>query len=446
MGTSTEQQVLDAIEAGRDELVALVTRLVAFDTTAREVGDPARDEAALQRFLGDRLEAAGASIDIWEPDPAAVAAVGPIPPGLDFAGRPQLAATFRGTGGGRSLLLNGHIDVVTPEPVDRWTSDPWAAEVRGGILYGRGVFDMKGGVAAMTYAAETLARLGIQLDGDLIVNTNTDEESSGAGSLACVEHGIRADGGICTEPTRGEVWVCTRGSQSVEITVEGRPGHAEVPHPPWRDGGAVNAIDAADPILDAIRRLRADWLTRSDRAHRHLSPGTIVTTMISGGEWFVSYPAACRMFANILYLPASADQHGRGANIRREVEAWVLAAAATDPWLVEHPPTFAWGPDLGPFDIGDDHPIVDVVLDAARVTGRELVLGGLDSWFDAGSFNGAGVTTMVGYGPSTAGFAGNAHATDECVAVDDLVACAQTLAIAAMRWCGSGEAEHAAAV
>ena len=440
MSASTEQRVLDAIEAGRDELVALVTRLVAFDTTARDEDDPPRDEAALQQFLGDRLAAAGAAVDIWEPDPAAVALIAPIPPGLDFVGRPQLAATFPGAGSGRSLLLNGHIDVVTPEPIDRWTSDPWQAEVRDGILYGRGVFDMKGGVAAMTYAAETLARLGIRLDGDLIVNTNTDEESSGAGSLACVEHGIRADAGICTEPTRGQIWVCTRGSQSVTITVEGRAGHAETPHPPWRDGGAVSAIDAADPILEAIRRLRADWLTRTDRAHRYLSPGTILTTMIAGGEWFVSYPASCRLSVNILYLPASVDEEGRGGNIRREVEDWVLAAAATDPWLVEHPPTFEWGPDLGPFDIGDDHPIVAIVGDAARATGRELTLGGLDSWFDAASFNQTGAATMVGYGPSTPGFAGNAHAVDECVVVDDLVACAQTLAIAAMRWCGvSGE-------
>ena len=89
MSASTEQRVLDAIEAGRDELVALVTRLVAFDTTARDEDDPPRDEAALQRFLGDRLAAAGAAVDIWEPDPAAVALIAPIPPGLNFVGRPQ---------------------------------------------------------------------------------------------------------------------------------------------------------------------------------------------------------------------------------------------------------------------------------------------------------------------------------------------------------------------
>jgi acetylornithine deacetylase len=432
-----EERVVEAIAAGRDELVALVTALVAFNTTARDVGDPPRDEEALQRFLADRLAAHGAAVDLWEPDPATLPLGSQVPVGLTFEGRPQLAATFPGTGGGRSLLLNGHIDVVTPEPVDRWQSDPWRAVVRDGYLYGRGAFDMKGGVGAMVFAAEVLARLGVRLAGDLVVNTNTDEESSGAGSLACVAHGVRADAGICTEPTAGEVWVCSRGSQSVTITVEGRTGHAEIVHPPWQEGGPVNAIDAADPILAAIRALRAEWASDVARRHRHLAPDTILTTTISGGEWFVSYPSSCTLTANLMYLPASADASGAGADVRRAVEERILAATAADPWLQAHPPTFLWGPDLPPFDVGDDHAIVSTVIAAAAAVGRPLVRGGLDSWFDAASFSRGGTMTMVGYGPGSTGFAGgNAHGIDERVGVDDLVACAQAIALAAMRWCG----------
>ncbi len=431
-----EQRVCQAIEAGRDELVALVTRLIAFDTTARDVADPPRDEEALQRFLADRLAARGAAVELWEPDGAQFADVSQVPDGLTFEGRPQLAATFAGSGGGRSLLLNGHIDVVTPEPVDRWSSDPWRAEVRDGLLYGRGACDMKGGVGAMVFAAETIAALGIGLAGDLIVNTNTDEESSGAGSLACAAHGISADAGICTESTGGQVWVCTRGSQSVRITVQGRAGHAEVPHPSWQDGGPVNAIDAAEPVLAAVRELRAEWERSDVIKHRHLAPQTILTTVISGGEWFVSYPSSCTLTVNLMYLPVRADAEGYGALIRHEVEQRVIAAASADPWLREHPPAFEWGPDLPPFDLGDSVPIAAAVQDAARATGRELTLGGLDSWFDAASFNRAGAASMVGYGPGTPGFAGNAHGADEHVSVDDLVACAQTIAVAALRWCG----------
>ena len=220
----TEQRVVDTIEARRDELVALVGDLIAFDTTARHVGDPPRAEADLQAYLGDRLGSRGASVDVWEPSPDDVADNRQVEAGLDFAGRPQLAATFAGAGGGRSLLLNGHIDVVTPEPVDRWTSDPWRADVRDGNLYGRGACDMKGGVGCMVFAAEVLAELGVRLAGDVVVCTVTDEESSGAGGIAAVRHGVRADAGIVTEPTAFDVWVACRGSPDARHHGRGPPG------------------------------------------------------------------------------------------------------------------------------------------------------------------------------------------------------------------------------
>src|SRR2546423_12619713 len=152
-----------------------------------------------------------------------------------------MAARFAGTGGGHSLLFTGHIGVVPSEPRDRWTSDPNQAEVRDGNLYGRGTCDMKGGVACMVYAAEVLQRLGIRLRGDLIVNTVTDEESSGAGGLAAVRHGVRADAGIVTEPTAFDLWTCCRGSLSPTISVEGRPRHAQMAQTHQRAGRAGEA-------------------------------------------------------------------------------------------------------------------------------------------------------------------------------------------------------------
>ena len=222
-----EQRVAAAIAESRDELVELASDLIRFDTTARDPGDPARDEAALQAHLAARLSAAGAAVEVWEPTPEDVRGH-QVPFELDFAGRPQLLARFAGAGGGRSLLLNGHIDVVSGEPNARWTDDPNTPVVRDGLLFGRGSCDMKGGVASMVLAAETLARLGVRLSGDLLVNTITDEESSGAGGIASVAHGVRADAGIVPEPTAFEVWIACRGSVYPTITVEGRPGHAEL--------------------------------------------------------------------------------------------------------------------------------------------------------------------------------------------------------------------------
>ena len=125
--TADEQRVCAAIASRQDGLVALAAELVRFDTTAREVGDPARDESALQGYLAERLARAGAEIDLFEPDAAEMAGAPLVPPGLDFAGRPQLIARMPGSGPARpALLFNGHIDVVSAEPRDEWTSDPFA--------------------------------------------------------------------------------------------------------------------------------------------------------------------------------------------------------------------------------------------------------------------------------------------------------------------------------
>ena len=132
---------------------------IAFDTTARLPGDPARDETACQNYLRDLLAPLGGEADLWEPEP--VGLQHPLlPDGLDFAGRPQLAVRLRGEGGGRSLLLNGHIDAVSAEPMTQWTSDPFKAEIRDGQLYGRGSCDMKGGIADSLFALLVLRRLG----------------------------------------------------------------------------------------------------------------------------------------------------------------------------------------------------------------------------------------------------------------------------------------------
>jgi len=429
--SALEQRVLAEIEARSDELVALAGDLIRFDTTAREPDDPPRDEAALQRYLGDRLEAVGAEIDLWEPAPEDVAGSRLVPPGLSFDGRPQLLARFSGAGGGRSLLLNGHIDAVSVAPRERWTSDPHTPVVRDGRLHGRGAVDMKGGIAAMTFAAETLARLDVRLGGDLLVNTVTDEESTGAGGVASVARGVRADAGIVTEPSGFDVWVACRGSLMPTITVAGRPGHAGLGQPHWSEGGAVNAIEKAALVQEALRRLQEEWRTRADNRHPHLSPGEIVPTLIAGGEWIVSYPASCAISYHVAYLPGQADADGWGNAVERELEKHVARAALADPWLAEHPPKIAWATDVPSSEVSPDEPVVQTMLAAAAAAGRPGRLAGMDSWHDGATYTLAG-TPCICFGP---GEIEAAHTVDESVAVRDLVDCARALALAAMRFC-----------
>ena len=426
-----EREVCEHIAGRRGALVELLQALIGFDTVATEDGGAGPGLPELQRHLAARLERCGAQVSVEEPDDGLVAGHPFAPPGFSFAGRPQLVARFAGAGGGRALLLNGHVDVVSVEPRDAWSVDPFGGEFRDGAIYGRGACDMKGGVAAMTIAAESLAELGIALRGDLLVNTVSDEETTGAGGLVSART-LHADAAIVPEPSARDVVVACRGSLLATVTIEGRAGHAGIARRHHDDGGAVNAIEKAAYVLEAIRRLNEEWALR--QPHDLLPPAECVPTAIHGGEWRVSHPARCRIDCHFEYLPAQADARGRGTAMEREFEAWIARAAAADAWLAEHPPRVEWLPGaVQPAEVAAAEPIVATLLAVERELGREPRPIGLDNWSDAATLITEGGIPAVNYGPGDILLA---HAADERVAVDEVIACAQGIALAAMRFCG----------
>jgi acetylornithine deacetylase len=428
-----ERRVTDAVARRRDDLAGMVCELVAFDTRAPEPGGAPRDEAALQAYVAERMRAAGLAVRVWEPEAAELPPSRyPIPPGHDFRGRPQLLATASGTGGGRTLLLNGHVDVVSVEPRELWTSDPFAPELRDGCVRGRGACDMKGGVASMLLATEVLRALEVPLAGDLVVNTVTDEESTGAGSLAVAASGLRADGGIIPEPTGLTAWLGARGSLMPAITVDGRAGHAGLPPAHWTAGGPVNAIEKVQVVIDALQRLRLEWRSRPDASHEVLAPADIVPTALRSGQWMVSYPATATLECHVQYVPAQADADGCGTRVEEEIEELVLAAARADPWLAQHPPRFSWPGDVPPGWVDPDAPISCTTLDAMAALGLPRAVASRTTFFDGPTFTRAGIPTIA-FGPGDIALA---HAVDEQVPVDELVRAAQVLAVAAMRFCG----------
>lgn len=357
-----------------------------------------------------------------------------MPKGFSFAGRPQLVARFAGAGGGRTLLLNGHIDVVDAEPYAAWSSDPFVASVHRNAVWGRGACDMKGGVACMVIAAEVLADCDTPLAGDLLVNTVTDEESTGAGGLAAARL-LKADAAIVPEPSSLQIAIACRGSLLLALTVEGRPGHAGTPprHPAL--GGAVNAVEKMAYLIEALRRLREDWALRPP--HPYLAAADCVPTVISGGEWIVSYPGRCRLECHVEYLPT--DGGGDPApQVRREVEDWIARAAAADAWLREHPPAVDWLPgSVPPAQVSPEEPIVQTLIGAERAAGRSGRISGFDNWHDgAWLILEAGIPTVC-FGPRGLSVA---HTVDEHVPIADLVSCAQAIALAALRFCGVANA------
>lgn len=292
---------------------------------------------------------------------------------------------------------------------------------------------MKGGVAAILVALEALCRRGVPLAGDVVVNTVTDEESTSGGGVATIGHGITADAAVVAEPTGLAVGIACRGSLMPSIHVEGRAGHAAAVQPDWSEGGAVSATEKAAVVLEAVAALRRRW--RDDPALRHplLPPPTVVATTISGGQWPVSYAANCRVDCHLSYLPAQADDDGYGTAVEKEVAEWVAKATADDAWLAEHPPRVEWTLDVPPSEVARDEPVVRVLEGVERDLGRASEVTGTDFWFDGATFKRAGGIPSVAYGP---GDVRMAHAVDEYVPVADLVAAAQGLALAVMRFSG----------
>jgi acetylornithine deacetylase len=428
-----ERALVDRVSERREDIVALACELIAFDTTSRSgPSDPPRDEAALQRALAERLRARGAEIDLWEPAPEDVADHPLSVEAIGFEGRPQLAARLPGGGGGRSLLLNGHIDVVPARREEGWAHDPFDPQVVDERIVGRGACDMKGGIAAMVIAAEVLAETKA-LRGDVIVCTNTDEESSGVGGLACARHGITADYTIVTEPSSLEVWPACRGTVYCTIDVPGRAGHAEQEHPHWRDGGAVNAVEKGRFLLEGVDHLRREWRSRADLRHPLLDqPDIVPTRFVADAGWHVTIPDRAVIDLSVLILPQQADERGWTSDAQAEVEEFLRRWCETDSWLAEHPPAFRWHTEVNPSDTPVDAPSVQALLSANAALGLPVRLGGLGSWYDGATFALETGTPSLMYGPRSIDYA---HTVGEHVPVEDLVHVAQGIAVAAWRLC-----------
>jgi acetylornithine deacetylase len=434
---SSTRAVDEHIEANVEELVELVRALVRFDTTSVDLSPGSarttNREADLQAYVGGRLRALGAEVDQWEPDAAELAGHPMMPPWHHWRGRPLTVGTIRGAGGGRSLVVNGHIDVVDAGDHSRWSSPPFAADVRDGRIYGRGSVDMKGGIGAALFALEALHACGIRLAGDVVFETVPDEETCAMGTIAAIARGYRGDAGLVPEPTRLGLWIATRGLLHGTLTVEGRSAHAEMNQPPWREGGGVNAIQKAAAVLAGLDRLTADWAGREDKRHPLLGTPSVNPTIVRGGSFISNIPESCELGLNATYLPGNADERGYGSIPRGEIEQAVAAVAAEDDWLAEHPPAWSWYTDYPPSEIDPDSPIIAVAQEAGRDLGFEIRAEGIDTTYDGALLTLFAQTPSPAFGP---GDLSRAHAPDEWVGIEELVLGAKVYARAISHWCG----------
>jgi acetylornithine deacetylase len=395
--------------------------------------EPSR-EGHVQDIFATRLDRLGATLDRWEPSAADLAkhAGGPgYYPDRDFRGRPNLVATLPGSGGGQSLLLLGHADVVSAG--DGWTFEPFAAERRAGNIYGRGAADMKSGMAAAVAALEILRTAGIQLRGDVLLASVVDEEAGGMGTLAVVDRGYRTDGAIIPEPTDLNVAPLCRGILWGRLTIPGRASHIEMPQPHWRDGGAVDAIALGRTFLDAIDDLNTRWAANPAKRHPLLPlPCQVCVSMLDAGEFPTAYAGQMRITFDAQYLPAEKDERKLGGRVKAELEAFFAEIAQQNAWLRENPPTIEWLVDADCGETPADHPLPQLLHRAAQTAGAESTMEGMSSHTDMGLLVNAGIPT-VNFGP---GAPSVAHQSDEHVREEDLHQATVALALTIAAWCG----------
>ena len=372
---------------------ALLRELVRVDSRNPSLVPGAPGESAVARRLADVLREWGLDPQLQEVAP----------------GRPNVVAMLRGTGGGRSLMLNGHVDVVGVEGMNH---PPFDAVETGGRIYGRGACDMKGGVAAMCAA---VAQLGGQIRGDVILAAVIDEEWKSLGTSALIASGIRADAAIVTEPTGLAIMPAHRGFVWMEVSVQGRAAHGSR----WDIG--VDAIRHAGLLLAELDRVDAEDLPRSE--HPLLGRASLHAAFIEGGIGLSTYPDRCTVRIERRTIPGESVD-----DVRAEVDRACARVRDKRPeFRVDVDVLFSQPPS----DVDPDSDIVRALTDVLRRKKMSTSLVGMSAWTDAALLNAAGIPAIC-FGPGDMGLA---HAAEEYIEVREVQMATEVIVTLARSWC-----------
>jgi acetylornithine deacetylase len=316
-----------AVEDRRDEAVRLLQELVCVPSVTGE-------EGAVQAIVERAFRERRFSVDVWEATPEEVSPYREhVGEQSGYENRPNVVGVRAGRGGGRSLLLNAHVDTVAGGDPAAWGRDPFSGEVEGDLLYGRGSCDMKGGLVTQLAALDALAQLGIELQGDVSVAATVGEENGGLGALSTVLRGYRADAALINEPTRLALVPAQGGSLVFRLEVPGRSAHAAV-----RNQG-VSALEKFLPLFEELRGLeeKRNAMLSHPLYERTRNKVPINVGLVRAGNWASTVPESLVAEGRVGLIPG--EEIGA---FRETVADRIFAVAERDPWLKEHPPKLEW--------------------------------------------------------------------------------------------------------
>lgn len=420
-----------AVDKIRPDLFAFLQKMVQYPSLPDH-------EDGVQRLIAEKLGEMGCEVDVF---PIRFEELRAHPAfnddGFSPENRLNVVGRWKGSGAsehlkGGALILNGHVDVVSAGNEALWSALPWGGEIRGGRLYGRGSCDMKAGLAAGIFALQALQRLGFQPAHDILVESVAGEESGGAGTLATIVRGYRADACVVLEPTLMRICPLQSGALTFRLTVPGKATHAAM-----RQHG-VSAVDKFILVYQAFQQLETE---RHAHFHNNLYDEPRFAAPISigsvhAGEWHSTVAEKAVAEGRMGVFPGEQAAEARGA-----LEEAVARTAAADPWLKEHPPVVEWFE--GQFESGatdPHHPLIDALSAAhAEVLGESPAVRGVPYGSDLRLFtNHAHIPTVL-YGPGDVTLA---HGVDEYIVLEDVVTAARIIAGLVVRWCGEGILKH----
>lgn len=419
MDNILSRDIVDAVDAGFDGQVKLTANLTALPSLRGQ-------EATAQDFMAAQYRDRGLAVDRWRINVADIQHLpgfSPVTVPYDNAFNVVGVHRPRETKG-RSLILNGHIDVVPTGPLDLWTRPPFAPWIEGDWLYGRGSGDMKAGLVASLAAFDALDKLGYRPAADVYLQSVVEEECTGNGALACLQRGYRAAAALIPEPMQETFSTAQLGVMWFQVKVRGKPTHV------GHAGRGANAIEACLPIIHALHDLEAEWnKSRHPIWHDHAHPINFVVSRIEGGDWTSSVPAWCTFDMRISFYPGQSLDSVRGA-----VEATVRQAAVGDRFLANNPPEVVYhGFQAEPY-VADKTDEIQAVLAESHLAafGETLVGKPATATTDARFFGLYADIPALVYGPKSEDY----HGFDERVNLTSLRKVTRTIALFIATWCG----------
>ena len=385
------------------------------------------DEEPAQDLIEREMRELGLDIDRWTIDsPELRAHPGFGPSTVDYTKMTNVVGTYAPVKNvGKSLVLNGHIDVVPEGPHEQWSRSPWDAEIRDGWMYGRGAGDMKAGLIANLFAFDAVKRAGFELTGRVHLQSVVEEECTGNGSLAALLRGYTSDAVIISEPEEDALVRANVGVLWFTVRVTGRPTH------PREMANGFNAIDAAYEVMRALRTLETEWNSRKSQ-HRYFEdldhPINFNFGGIQGGDWPSSVPAWCELRVRVATYPGTTADEA-WAEIVRCVEG--AARSGSSP---------AFEAQLTPDGFYAEGYVLEPGSDAERLleeTHRAAFSIELTSFTAPGYLEGRvfvnyGNTPTLVYGPVSEAI----HGFDERVSIESIRKCTKSMALFLASWCG----------